>query len=89
VIGFGNHVTCHVTYALVDDFRHSGHDAFCLRSIEALALQALHEMVGIKVKVIPRNGGAETAARLKKEWLSQMRKDAKRHERNKERNGDV
>ena len=62
MIGFGDHVTCHVPNALVDDLRHSGHDAFGLRTIEALALQALHKMVGVKVKVISRGGGAEPAA---------------------------
>lgn len=80
MIGFGDHVACHVPYALVNDLRHSGHDAFCLRAIEALALQALNKMVGVKVKVIPRCGGAETTAKLRKEWLSQMGKHAKRHD---------
>jgi hypothetical protein len=67
VLGFGDHVTRHVPYALVDNLRHGGHDAFGLRAIETLALQALHKVVGIKVKVIPRDGGAETPVELRKE----------------------
>jgi len=70
MIGFCDHVTCHISYALIDDLRHSRHDAFCLRAIEALALQALHEVVGVKVKVVPRSGGAEAAVGLKKVWLT-------------------
>jgi hypothetical protein len=70
VIGFCDHVTCHISYALVDDLRHSRHDTFCLRTIEALALQALYKVVGVKVKVVPSNGGADTAVGLKKEWLT-------------------
>jgi len=68
MFGFCDHVTCHISYALVDDLRHGRHDAFCLRAIEALALQALHEVVGVKMKVVPRSGGADAAVRMKKEW---------------------
>ena len=86
VISFCDHVARHIPYALVDDLRHSGHDALCLRTIEALALQALHKVVGVKVKVIPQRGGAETAVRVKKEWLTQMGENTKCHEWDKERN---
>jgi hypothetical protein len=60
MVCFSDHITRHVPYALVYNFRHSGHDALCLRAIKTLALQALHKVMGIKVKVIPRSCGAET-----------------------------
>jgi hypothetical protein len=57
---FSDHIACHVPYALVYNLCHSGHDALSLCTIQTLALQALHEVMGVKVKVIPRNCGAET-----------------------------
>lgn len=60
MVCFSNHITCHVPYTLVYNLRHCGHNALCLRTIQTLALQALHKVMGVKVKVIPRSCGAET-----------------------------
>lgn len=60
MVCFSDHITCQVPYALVYNLRHSRHDALRLRTIQTLALQALHKVMGVKVKVIPRSCGAET-----------------------------
>jgi hypothetical protein len=60
MVCFSDHITGHVPYALVYYLRHSGHDPLRLRTIQTLALQALHKVMGVKVKVIPRTCGAET-----------------------------
>ena len=68
MVSFGDHITRHVPYALVYDLRHGGHDTLGLRAIQSLALQALHKVMSVKVKVVPRGIGAETPVEMRKEW---------------------
>jgi hypothetical protein len=52
LIRSSHHVTRHVPNAFVNDLRHGRHNPFRLRAIQSFALQALDEMVGVKMKVL-------------------------------------
>lgn len=52
LVSLRDHVARHVADALVDNLGHRAHDALCLRTVEALALETLHEVVCVEVEVV-------------------------------------
>lgn len=53
LLSFGDHVARHISYTLVYNLRHRGHDSLGLSAIQPLAFQPLNKVVGIEVEFMP------------------------------------
>lgn len=61
LLGFSNHVTCHTTNGLVDDFSHGSHDSFCLLPFESFSLKTLNKVVCIEMEIGVLGGRSKRA----------------------------
>jgi len=59
LLGFSDHVTCHVSDSFVDDFSHCGHDTFGLFTLESFSLESLHKVMCIEMKIGALRGGGK------------------------------
>lgn len=57
-----DHITRHIPDTLINNLRHRTHNALRLRSVQSFALEPLHEVVRVEMKVVYPPGDMEVSS---------------------------